>query len=177
MTEDAWVFGYGSLIWRPTFPFAERRRAAIAGYARRLWQGSTDHRGVPGAPGRVVTLVPDDAARTVGVAFRIEGPRVADVLEHLDWREKNGYERLVVALRGDDDDVFAHGVVYNAGPSNPHFLGEAPLDELVRQIAAAQGPSGPNREYVVELARALRELGAVDEHLEAVVARLGAGGG
>lgn len=170
--EDLWVFGYGSLIWRPSFPFEERRKAWISGFARRLWQGSDDHRGVPGAPGRVVTLVPMAAARTVGVAFRIAGRQVAEVLEHLDWREKNGYERHLVDLHGDDDRTFARGVVFVAGVDNPNFLGEAPLEAIARQVRSARGPSGENREYVVELAKALRALDAPDEHLESIVRAL-----
>jgi cation transport regulator ChaC len=72
MREALWIFGYGSLVWRPSFPFAERRGAWIDGFARRFWQGSTDHRGVPGAPGRVVTLEPDARARCFGVAYRVD---------------------------------------------------------------------------------------------------------
>ena len=71
MREALWIFGYGSLVWRPSFPFAERRGAWIDGFARRFWQGSTDHRGVPGAPGRVVTLEHATGARCFGAAYRI----------------------------------------------------------------------------------------------------------
>src|SRR4051794_30875562 len=96
--EETWIFGYGSLVWRPSFPHAERQRAILKGYARRFWQGSTDHRGVPEAPGRVVTLIAEASARCVGVAYRVEPGDRDEVLAALDHREKGGYARHVVSL-------------------------------------------------------------------------------
>jgi cation transport regulator ChaC len=90
MTDPTWVFGYGSLIWRPDFPHRAARRAYIKGWRRRFWQGSHDHRGVKTEPGRTVTLVEAPGERCYGRAFLIE-PKV---VEHLDCREKNGYARL-----------------------------------------------------------------------------------
>ena len=65
--RDPWIFGYGSLVWRPAFPFVERHAGWVRGWSRRFWQSSSDHRGVPEDPGRVVTLIPDDAARCWGI--------------------------------------------------------------------------------------------------------------
>ena len=63
-----WIFGYGSLIWRPDFDWIEAAPASIEGWERRFWQGSHDHRGVPDAPGRVVTLIPQANAYCDGMA-------------------------------------------------------------------------------------------------------------
>ncbi len=90
----SWVFGYGSLIWRPAMPYAARRAARIHGWARRFWQASTDHRGTPAAPGRVVTLVPAPGAALWGVAYALDAAGEADVLRGLDVREQQGYDRL-----------------------------------------------------------------------------------
>ena len=85
--EDLWLFAYGSLIWRPAFPYVERQTGWVEGFARRFWQASTDHRGVPEAPGRVVTLVPEPGARCWGVAFRVAADTSEAVLETLDRRD------------------------------------------------------------------------------------------
>lgn len=157
--QPTWVFGYGSLIWKQDFPFIDARPGAISGWSRRFWQGSHDHRGVPQDPGRVVTLIESPGESCTGRAFLIE----PDVFEHLDHREKNGYERVGVRIVFDAQPV--NGVVYVAGPDNPAYLGPASLGEMARQINRCVGPSGSNRDYVIELARALRELGADDPHV------------
>lgn len=159
MTELHWVFGYGSLIWKQGFPYLEARPALIEGFERRFWQGSHDHRGVPDDPGRVVTLVSSDGGVCHGRAFLVEHT----VFEHLDHREKNGYARLEVDIHFADDSVA--GVTYFAPDGNFAFLGDAPPDVMAEQIRRCRGPSGRNVDYVLELAKALRELGVDDAHV------------
>ena len=170
--EPTWIFGYGSLIWRPTFSFVERRAGYIEGFVRRFWQGSTDHRGVPGSPGRVVTLVAEEGARCHGVAYRISEARREEVLAHLDHREKGGYARCVVPLHLAGERTVREALVYVATEANPEYLGQAPLELLAAQIRHAHGPSGSNLEYVLKLAEALRALNAEDEHVSALAAAL-----
>jgi len=175
-----WLFGYGSLIWRPDFPFLARRPAQLRGWARRFWQGSHDHRGEPHAPGRVVTLVPEPAATCHGVAYLIERAVAHAVFAQVDRRERNGYERVRIPLRLDPDDE-VEGVVYVAHAGNRAYLGPAPLPDMARQIAESRGPSGTNADYLWRLAHALRDLGARDAHVfeleHAVRAHLGASEG
>lgn len=165
--DSFWLFGYGSLIWKADFPFLERKSAWIEHWSRRFWQGSHDHRGTPEAPGRVVTLIPDQGAQCYGMAYRIQ----PDVLHQLDIREKNGYLRERVPIHFTPASS-AEGLIYLATSDNDAFLGDASLMAMAGQIAQAQGPSGSNREYLLNLERALRGLGVSDVHVSALVAAL-----
>ena len=170
MPAPVWVFGYGSLIWRPDFPFLDRRPAAVDGWARRFWQGSHDHRGVPDAPGRVATLVRAPGETCMGMAYRIEHA----VFDHLDYREKNGYERVAVSMDLEGAGA-VDGVVYIAPLDNHAFLGDVPIEEMARQIRRSVGPSGRNVDYLLELADALRGLRADDAHVFALEAAVRSG--
>jgi cation transport regulator ChaC len=171
--EPLWVFGYGSLVWRPAFPFQERRAGFIDGFARRFWQGSTDHRGVPEQPGRVATVVKESSAVCWGVVYRVAEPDRGRVLEGLDHRESGGFERYSVSVRcGDEGADRVSALMYVAAPGNPNFLGSASELEIVDQVRRCVGPSGSNVEYVLELADALEVIGARDDHVFRLAALL-----
>ncbi len=179
MTRRAtlWVFGYGSLVFRPAFPFVRAEPAFIRGYTRRFWQGSTDHRGLPGAPGRVVTLVAREGASCFGRAYEVDDRDRDEVLETLDVREQGGYERLSLASFRPDGSVLAEEtLVYVATAENPNWLGDAPLEEIAAEVRVRRGPSGPNDDYVLRLAESLREMGADDDHVFALAALVERGG-
>mmetsp|Transcript_21864 Transcript_21864/g.88989 ORF Transcript_21864/g.88989 Transcript_21864/m.88989 type:complete len:210 (-) Transcript_21864:56-685(-) len=184
MDGELWVFGYGSLIWRPDLAHVEKRDGFIRGWKRRFWQGSTDHRGTPEAPGRVVTLVSLDRTKemgfvddqedeewlTYGVAYRIPDEEKRKVLDQLDYREKDGYERHVVSVydyKEPDRISVPRALIYIANDENPQWMGgQAGLDAIAKHIAVSKGPSGPNPEYLFELAKAVKAKGVTDKHLE-----------
>jgi cation transport protein ChaC len=168
LSDRAWVFGYGSLIYKVDFPYIQREPSSIVGWQRRFWQGSHDHRGTPCSPGRVVTLIPapDEVCR--GMAYLIDH----DVFEHLDHREKNGYERYPVQVTLNTSGRTVDGLVYVAMEDNHAYLGPADLAEVASHISRARGPSGSNKDYLLQLAHALRQLGDDDPHVYALEALL-----
>ncbi|MDB5761547.1 MAG: AIG2-like family protein [Herminiimonas sp.] len=161
--RSVWLFGYGSLIFKADFPFVERRPASIMNWTRRFWQGSHDHRGTEKSPGRVVTLIPRAGAICEGMAYLV----TPQVFGHLDHREKNGYLRFVTDMIFEDGSS-AEGLVYIATKENAAYLGPASELDIARQIAASAGPSGRNRDYLTDLAGALRDLGKHDPHVFAI---------
>lgn len=173
--NDFWVFGYGSIMWRPDIPHHAAHRARLDGYARRFWQGSEDHRGVPGAPGRVVTLVPQAGAHTWGMAYRVPGDRRESVLAYLDHREQGGYTRTLqpVSTHTPAGVATREAIVYVGRDTNPHWLGPSPLADMAAQIRRSVGPSGRNIDYLHALRDALRDLGLPDEHVEQLSAAAG----
>lgn len=162
-TDGHWILGYGSLIWRPDFPYQRRVPARVRGWSRRFWQWSTDHRGVPELPGRVVTLVPSDDSFGA-VAFQVAPETLEQILRRLDYREKGGYARFSLAAESDEAGQLS-ALTYVATPENPNYAGPAPLEEIAERVRIATGPSGSNRDYVLKLAEALDELGLPDDHV------------
>jgi cation transport regulator ChaC len=164
--EQIWVFGYGSLIYKVDFDYIACTTGYIKDFQRRFWQGSHDHRGTQQKPGRVLTLVPVCGAKCFGKAFHVS----ADVFDHLDHREKNGYLRHEVDLYLPQKVV--KGLVYIADQNNPAYLGYASIEQIAKHIYHSAGPSGQNRDYVYGLADALRKHKEADEHVFAVEKQL-----
>ncbi|CAI7754314.1 unnamed protein product, partial [Closterium sp. NIES-54] len=161
-----WVFGYGSLVWRPGFAFSARVPGHIFGYRRVFYQGNTDHRGTPEKPGRTVTLVEEQDAVTYGVAYRLAGQEQEqrEILQYLMHREKEYDQQVHIDFHTEPSGAHPPVIqvmvfIASDNPvSNPYYLGPAPLEAMAWQIATARGPSGPNAEYLLNLQKALSDL-------------------
>jgi cation transport protein ChaC len=151
--EELWVFGYGSLVWLPNFEFSEKCVGKITGWDRRFYQGNSTHRGMPGRPGRVATLL-RGSGETHGSAYRLSGRKqVQSALAHLNMRESTlgGYVLEVEMFYCDKSNRSFPVLLYTATPENSQFTGTQSIAELAKIIAFSTGPSGTNREYLFRL--------------------------
>ncbi|MGP9822423.1 gamma-glutamylcyclotransferase [Salinarimonas sp. NSM] len=168
---DLWVFGYGSLMWRPGFPFLERHAARVRGFHRSLCVYSHVHRGTPERPGLVLGL--DRGGSCRGVAFRVGATHAQETIAYLRAREQATavyLERRLAARLADGRLVTA--LTYVVDRAHLQYAGRLDLDETLRIVRGGVGRSGANPDYVLSTAVHLVELGVHDPHLARLAAAL-----
>lgn len=173
---DFWVFGYGSLMWRPGFAHVETRRARLRGFHRSLCVLSHVHRGTPDRPGLVLGL--DRGGSCIGLAFRVPSDLQGEVIAYLRERElvTNVYlERTLPVELENGPKVGA--LSYVVDRRHPQYAGRMDVAGAVARVSGAVGQSGPNEEYLGNTVAHLRALGIRDRWLEDVAANLVAGSG
>ncbi|THD45800.1 MAG: gamma-glutamylcyclotransferase [Bradyrhizobium sp.] len=170
---ELWVFGYGSLMWRPGFPYIERRGGLLRGWRRRLCVYSHVYRGTPEHPGLVLGL--DRGGACSGVAFRIEAAQAEATLRYLREREQVTavYLERIVSLRLDDGRRVS-AVTYVADRAHAQYAGAMTRETMLKLVREGRGRSGPNAEYILATRDHLRGLGIHDPELEWLSERLAA---
>ena len=163
---DLWVFGYGSLMWRPGFEYIEKVPARLIGEHRALCVYSFDHRGTPEKPGLVLGLDRGGACR--GIAFRVAPRLRAATVEYLRAREQTTHVyrevmRSVWLNNGSQQRVSA--LTYVADRGHVQYAGRLPLNEQLRIVRQGHGRSGNNRDYVLATVKAIEAEGFRDEQL------------
>jgi cation transport protein ChaC len=166
-----YVFGYGSLIWRPGFVHASSHPALLRGFHRRFCLWSRHYRGSPDAPGLVLGLDRGGACR--GLAFRVPAVEAPAVVAYLDARENIGgevvYARRLLPLRLLDSGRQVRGIAYVVDRAAPAYCRPA-AEEAARAIARGMGKAGPNREYLLNTLAHLRAMGVRDAGLDRIAA-------
>jgi len=174
--EDLWVFGYGSLIWRPGFDYLERQPARLIGAHRALCVFSHVHRGTPERPGLVLGLDLGGACR--GVAYRVSAKQRAGVIDYLRGREQvtSVYRetlRSVTLLTEPERRVSA--LVYMIDRGHVQYAGRLDLAQQLHLVRQGHGQSGQNRDYVLATVQALESLGLYDRDLHLLAEKLRGG--
>jgi len=168
---DLWVFGYGSLMWRPGFAYAFRCKARLGGWRRSLCVYSHIYRGTPDAPGLVLGL--DRGGACAGVAFRVKAALAEPTIRYLRDREQvtSVYlERTVPVALETGERVAA--LTFVADRRHPQYAGRLDRETMLAILRAGRGQSGDNAAYVIETRDHLAAIGVRDSELEWLAARL-----
>lgn len=174
-SADLWVFAYGSLMWRPGFPFEDVHPARLTGWHRRFCITSRHHRGTHHRPGLVLGL--DRGGVTDGLAYRVAARDAVSVRAYLRAREqisgvyREAHVKIAVLTSQQTDH---HALVYIAERDHPSFTPRFSVQRQAHIIAGARGLSGSNVDYLVSTLTELRRLGIRERELERVRACLGA---
>jgi glutathione-specific gamma-glutamylcyclotransferase len=169
--DSAWVFGYGSLIWRPGFDFVEKTPALLRGAHRCLCIYSHRYRGTPEQPGLVFGLAPGGSVH--GMAYRIDSIRWPDVREYLRDREQvTGVYREANRPITLTDGRAVTALTFLVDAEHAQYAGQLPIDRQVEVIRQAEGSAGANTEYVVNTARHLVQMGIEDRDLLEIARKL-----
>jgi cation transport protein ChaC len=163
---DLWVFGYGSLMWRPGFEFTEQVPARLIGEHRALCVYSFDHRGTPEKPGLVLGLDRGGACR--GIAYRVAAKLRESTVRYLRSREQTThvYREVTRSVWLDNEAsqrVSALTFVVDRG--HVQYAGRLPLAEQLRIVLQGHGRSGNNRDYVLSTVRSIEAQGFRDQQL------------
>jgi cation transport protein ChaC len=163
---DLWVFGYGSLMWRPGFAFIEQVPARLIGEHRALCVYSFDHRGTPEKPGLVLGLDRGGACR--GIAFRVEAQHRLATIDYLRAREQttNVYREVMRSVWLDNEArERVSALTYVVDRGHVQYAGRLSLAEQLRHVREGHGRSGNNRDYVLATVKSIEAQGFRDAQL------------
>jgi cation transport protein ChaC len=167
--REHWVFGYGSLMWRPGFPYLERAAATLHGRRRAFCIYSVHHRGTHERKGLVLGLAPGGSVR--GMAYRVADADWSATYEYL--REREQPTETYVEARAQvrlADGRRVEALTFLSDKAHPQWAGVLSLERQAELISGATGLSGRNIDYLADLVEHLRAEGIRDRSTEALMA-------
>jgi cation transport protein ChaC len=177
-TEPLWLFGYGSLIWKPEIEHDEERVALARGWHRSFCMKMTRWRGTKEYPGLMMAL--DSGGQCKGVAFRLVDGDRRQALDRLFRREvtlkPTSYRPRLLQLATDKGPLRALAFVINRQGTT--YAGPLSEDEVVERLATSCGHWGSGADYLYNTVKNLEARGIHDTHLwrlqQLVAARIAA---
>jgi len=171
-----WIFGYGSLMWRPGFAFKARQEARLYGYHRSFCVYSHVHRGTPEKPGLVLGL--DRGGSCRGMAYGVSDSHWAATLDYLRAREQATAVYLERELPVNlEDGTRVRATTYLVDRAHGQYAGRLGLEDQLRLVRQGEGQSGANPDYVEGTVRHLEEMGIIEGPLHDLLKRLGVNDG
>ena len=155
--EPVWIFGYGSLMWRPDFAFAEVRAALIRGWHRRFSFWTVLGRGTPERPGLMLALEPGGSCR--GMCLAIAPEQVEEATDRIWRREMLAGAYIPRWLDADTREGPVQAISFVVNPRFERYAGRLEDEEVAQHIAHAEGPSGPCIDYLIHTVAALDKIG------------------
>jgi cation transport protein ChaC len=170
--QQFWIFGYGSLMWRPGFDFLRSEPALVHGYHRSLCVYSHVHRGTPDDPGLVLGL--DRGGSCHGMAFEVAPEHWEEIIAYLRAREQvtSVYVEKRKTVRLLASGLSVEATTYVVDKAHHQYAGKLPDDQLVSRVVRGRGVSGHCRDYVLNTLAHLRDMKIHDPTLERLAARL-----
>ncbi len=161
--HDIWVFGYGSLMWNPGFPFIDQREAVLSGFHRDFCLYSCHYRGTEENPGLVLGL--DSGGQCRGTAFLVAGKSAREAVAYLNERELVSYAYLPRYLKITIGQSVVAAYIFVADKASRQYAGHLSMEEKSSLIMKAEGIAGLNRDYLINTVRHMESSGLADENL------------
>ena len=172
ITDVEWVFGYGSLMWNPGFPYISQQNAILKGYHRSFCIYSHHYRGTRERPGLVLGL--DEGGSCQGVAFQVDRSDWKQVVDYLNERELIGYayQPVVIDVELESDNRAVKTYTFVADPAHPTYAGDLGVEKSAETIMHAIGEGGLNRDYLINSVKQLEMHGYKDPSLHHLLQRV-----
>ena len=170
--EQFWIFGYGSLMWRPGFAFLRSEAARVHGYHRSLCVYSYVHRGTPEQPGLVLGL--DRGGSCHGMGFEVAPENWEETLSYLRAREQvtSVYLEKQKTITLIESGRTVKAVTYVVDRAHRQYAGVLGVAELAHHVRLGSGVSGHCIDYVMSTLAHLREMNIHDPALERLAKRI-----
>jgi cation transport protein ChaC len=166
-TQDLWIFGYASLIWRPEFEILEQHPTKVQGWHRALKMWSRLNRGTPECPGLVFALLSGGSCQ--GLVFRTPAMQVRQTIEQLWLREMPNSVYTTRWLQCPTPQGPVNALAFTLPRSSPSYTGNLSPAQYQHIFQNATGRYGTTLDYAKETFHSLKQQGIHDKALEALL--------